>query len=304
MKKEQNLLTTLLLISALIVAFIGGYIKYGILQPLGIESQESVLALPFVLLVDEGLQFSIQLKQEASQETVPQTEAAEATAPGATEEAVPAETTAPAAETEPAPTEPAYIQLDESWFDDALFIGDSRTMGLRNCYRLGEAEYFATIGMNVYNVFIDWSSDQNFQKMSLESLLQKHTYGKILIGIGINECDYPYEYIMEGFQRLIDMIHQYQPDAKIILQAIMTVSEKQTHVAECFTLENLNKINEGIQSFADGETVFYIDVNEWIADENGYLPEEMTGDGIHLYGSGYKDWALWFVDACGYLGIP
>lgn len=309
MKKNRRTLTTLLLISVLLIAAIGGYLKYGLLRPLGIQREESVMALPFVMLADDGLRFMVEMNAQAldapTEPTVPPTEQASQlieTEPSTEPATEPA--TEPPATTEPEPTKPEYIQLDESWFDDALFIGDSRTMGLRNYHRLGEAEYFTTIGMNVYNVFIVSSSDTNFEKMSLESLLQKHTYGKILIGIGINECDYPYDYIMEGFQRLIDMIKQYQPDAVIILQAIMTVSEKQTQVAECFSLENLGKINEGIASFADGERIFYIDVNEWIADENGYLPEEVTFDGIHLYGAGYKDWALWFVDACGYLGIP
>ena len=51
--------------------------------------------------------------------------------------------------TEPEVTEPVYVELEESWFDDALFIGDSRTAGLKNYYRLGKADYFTKIGMNI-----------------------------------------------------------------------------------------------------------------------------------------------------------
>lgn len=312
MKKENNLLTTLLLVTALAVACIGGYIKYGVLQPLGIESQESVFALPFVMLVDEGLQFQIQVKQEAAnQPTEPSQEAA--TAPAATQPSIetpPPETTALPPETEPAPTEvipettaTAYVELEDSWFDDALFIGDSRTAGMRNYYRLGNADYFTNIGMNIYNVFTQYASDNNFPGMLLEELLQTRTYGKIYIGIGLNECNYDHEYIEAGFARLLELIRQYQPDAKIILQSIMMVSEQFSKTDACFSQENLNAINDIIRSFCDDETVFYIDYNEVITDEQGYLPADQTFDGIHLFGTGYEAWAHWIKEISGTLGI-
>ena len=72
----------------------------------------------------------------------------------------------------------------------------------------------------------------------------------------------------------------------------------------------LRKYDKVLVEFADGRRIspeqrkkahsLISEIAEWA----GYLPEEMTGDGIHLYGSGYKEFALWLMDACGYLGIP
>ena len=295
MKKQPNTLFVLLLVSSLLVALAGGYLKYGMLEPLGIHREESIIAMPFVLASDDALQFLVEMKQEEQREA--------ATAPTATE--APEDPTAPAPEETTPETEPApvFVQLEESWFDDALFIGDSRTVGMKNYYKLGKAQYFTNIGMNIYSVFAQMDKHPVYGHIFLEDLLQKETFGKIYIGIGLNECNYEYEYIREGFDKLVKMIHQYQPDCKIILQSIMMCSEKTAKGNWYFDQENLGNINAIIESFADGETVFYIDSNEWIVDEKGYLPADMTHDGIHLYGTGYEEWAHWIVEKSGWLGI-
>ena len=296
MKKHTNTLPRLLLISTLLVALAGGYLKYGMLASLGIEREESIIAMPFVLMSDDGLRFLVEKKQEEQM--------AAATAPAPTdapeiapEETIPEETTPP---TEP---EPVYVQREESWFDDALFVGDSRIEGLKNYYKLGKAQYFTNIGMNIYSVFAQMDKHPVYGHIFLEDLVQKETYGKIYIGIGLNECNYEYEYIRDGFEKLVNMIHQYQPDCKVILMSIMMCSEKTAKGNWYFDQENLGNINAIIESFADGKTVFYIDSNEWIVDENGYLPANMTHDGIHLYGTGYEEWALWIQEKSGWLAI-
>ena len=66
MKIKIRLLPTLLLLSTIAVAALGGYIKYGVLEPLGIHREESIMAMPFVLHSDKGLQFMVEINREAS----------------------------------------------------------------------------------------------------------------------------------------------------------------------------------------------------------------------------------------------
>lgn len=298
MKKLKWILPALLVLSTVVVATAGACIKYLMLEPLGIHREESIIAIPFVLYTDDALRFMIDMKTQSLREPEMPSEAPEQTeAP--TEETAATET----GETEPEVTEPVYVELEESWFDDALFIGDSRTAGLKNYYRLGKADYFTNIGMNIYNVFVQMSSDTYMEPTLLEDLLQKKTYGKIYIGIGLNECNYEDAYIEAGFAQLVDMIKTHQPDAKIILQSIMMVSEPLAKNNEDFSHENLDPLNEIIRSFCDNETVFYIDYNPVVCDENGYLRRDLTHDGIHLYGTGYEAWALWIKEISGTLGI-
>lgn len=304
MKKRKHLiLIILLLVTSLLVGLIGCFIKYAILEPLGIQREESVMALPFVVLTDDGLRFMIEMSAQPTEApeptTLPPTTVPEETLPP--EITVPP-TTAPV-ETAP-PTEPPVVILEESWFDDALFIGDSRTVGLQTYARLGNADYFCDVGMNVFNVRSSVVKDNHFPEMTLAKVLERKSYGKILISLGLNEAGYPYDNVMAGYQQLIDLIRDKQPDAKIILQTIMTVTKKKADSGKIFTLENLGKINEGILGFVDGQTILYIDVNPWIADENGYLPGEYSFDGVHLIADGYASWSQWFRESCAQLNIP
>lgn len=242
MKKLKWILPALLVLSTVVVATAGACIKYLMLEPLGIHREESIIAIPFVLYTDDALRFMIDMKTQSLREPEMPSEAPEQT------EVPTEETAAPeTGETEPEVTEPVYVELEESWFDDALFIGDSRTAGLKNYYRLGKADYFTNIGMNIYNVFVQMSSDTYMEPTLLEDLLQKKTYGKIYIGIGLNECNYEDAYIEAGFAQLVDMIKTHQPDAKIILQSIMMVSEPLAKNNKDFSHENLDPLNEIIR---------------------------------------------------------
>ena len=49
--------------------------------------------------------------------------------------------------------EDVFITSDSSYFDDALFIGDSRTVGLCEYGTLKNADYFASTGMSVYKLW-------------------------------------------------------------------------------------------------------------------------------------------------------
>ena len=62
-------------------------------------------------------------------------------------------------------------------------------------------------------------------------------------------------------------------------------------------------MNTGIKALADRERIRYIDANTYFADEEGYLPSEMTADGCHFYVSGYQDWARWIFENAKTLNI-
>ena len=68
--------------------------------------------------------------------------------PAAAVTAAPEETAEPTPTPEPTPLQ--FTTVDASYFDDALFIGDSRTVGIAEYGSLKNATYFADVGLNVY----------------------------------------------------------------------------------------------------------------------------------------------------------
>ena len=193
--------------------------------------------------------------------------------------------------------------MTERWFDDVLFIGDSRTVGLRDFARLGKADYFCSVGLTVFDVTTQQLSDVDFTATDLRSLLQSKRYNKIYISLGLNEADAPYQLLMEAYDLLIKLVREEQPHAVIILQSLITVSRQKAASKPHFSLENLQIINAGIRDFADGHRILFIDANEYFADEEGYLPAEATFDGCHFYEYGYEEWAQWILENAKTLDI-
>lgn len=320
MKRYAIIFLCILLITSLAVAWCGYTIRTQLLEPIGLERSERTMALPFVLLADEMLQFQIQRGWETLSSPPAQTEPTDLsettypqqTDPGTdeTESSGTAPTDEPPSEpetteTEPAETEPVYTAVDESWFDDALFIGDSRTYGLKAMGRLGQADYFCAGSLTVFSAMSNHLSDRNFYSTNLEGLLKSKTYGKVYIHLGLNELAGGVDMVMEGYQALVDMVIEYQPDAVIIIQACMTMKEWMGQKPE-FAIEKFRELNRRLEELAksDPERFRFCDTNAWAAGEDGYIRSEIACDGCHLYGANYTEWAQFILEDAGWYGIP
>ncbi len=305
MQKRLMLLLCMLLITTILVAAAGAYLKYEVLAPLGLFQDAKILTVPFMLLADEPAQYILQEKMKSDREPpteVPTETPTEApTAPLETEVATTVPTQPPTEPPTEAPTEP--IVITESWFDDALFIGDSRTLGMRATIRLGDADYFCAGSMSTFTALIWKTSDKDFYDKSLQFVLSNFSYNKIFIHLGLNECGYEHELVIEAYQELIDLIREHQPDAAIIVQSVMSVSRIKA-TEKHFTLERINNLNRMIRELAEENGLYYQDINEFAADEEGYLRDDISNDGCHPHNFGYEEWAQWMLDHCGELGIP
>ena len=71
--------------------------------------------------------------------------------------------------------------MDKDYFKDALFIGDSRTVGLKQYSSIKEATYFADIGMQSFNVLNKELDVPGKGKTNLENLLKNNSYKKIYL---------------------------------------------------------------------------------------------------------------------------
>lgn len=183
--------------------------------------------------------------------------------------------------------------VEETYFDDALFIGDSRTVGLSQYGRLGKADYFADVGLTVFNVWDKSLSDSGFSGKTLEQLLSERSYGKIYIMLGINEIGYPFSSVLNQYESVLKSIRDLQPEADILLCANLHVTRAAAAATPRLEPDNIAALDSQIAAMADGEKVFFLDENEVFCDAEGYLKEDLTGDGVHPYGTGYVQWAQW-----------
>lgn len=301
MNNRKNVLLVMLVVTAILVIALGCYLKYVVLVPFELYQEDSVIAVPFLLMADKPALENIRLSMTPTEPTEPQIEApTESPTEAPTQPAIDDVTEEPTEAPTEAPTEP--IVIDESWFDDVLFIGDSRTKSMAVTRPLGKAHYFCDHGLSVFDVRHTKCHSKDFYSTRLDGLLTQFTYGKIYIMLGINGMYMPHDDIIAEYVKLIDLIQELQPDAVIVLNGIMTVGRVKA-AAKDYSLENIYGLNEKIAELADNEKIFYIDINEFIADEEGYLPDEMSRDGVHFYADHYSLWAEWLIDSAATLGI-
>lgn len=194
------------------------------------------------------------------------------------------------AETQPDTAEPATVSMY-----DALFIGDSRTVGLMEYAQIEGADFFCTIGMSVYNIHNKPVSVPNVGKVTLTELLDGKNYGKIYIMLGINEVGYKLDSIVTKYNELIDFIKEKQPNAVIFIQANLHVTKSRSDTDRIVNNDAINKLNAELSKLADGRSKFYIDANILFDDDNGGLSSDKSEDSTHLYAKYYSEWGEWII---------
>lgn len=189
-----------------------------------------------------------------------------------------------------------YVQVDNGYFEDACFIGDSRVEGLYFYGGLKEADYFYKPGTTVYDM-MDSSLSCNGSAtpyIDVPTALSQKQYGKIYIMVGVNELgDKTPEAYAQAYADNIEKIRQMQPDASIFIMGMMHVTTEYSDASDVFNNDNIDNRNTAVAGIADGERVFYLDMNECVDDERGGVREEYSKDGVHLKAEYYKLWTEW-----------
>lgn len=187
-----------------------------------------------------------------------------------------------------------FTTAPEGYFKDALFIGDSRTVGLKMYAPIEGATYFASVGLDVYEIEEAVVDVDNVGSVTLTQLLEQNKYGKVYIMLGINELGFDYDTNLVKYKKLMDTIRKYQPDTIIFVEANLRVGYGKSSSDSIINNANIDRFNEAISKFANNVDSVYIDVNPIFDDGYGNLNSEYTSDDVHLYANHYADWVNWF----------
>lgn len=179
---------------------------------------------------------------------------------------------------------PELEKVDNTYFDDAVFVGDSLTLGLS--YFSGfNADFLCMGGLSTKN--LDTEPVEN-GKTVIDTIVSKEKIGKIYIMLGTNESIYqkPDEFT-ERYSSFIDKVRQHHPDAVVYILSIMPISK---NFSETHDLKNnfITDHNKYLLQLAKEKQCYYIDVNSFFAGEDGYLPDNAGGDGVHLSPENYR----------------
>ena len=170
------------------------------------------------------------------------------------------------------------------WFD-AVLIGDSITHnweseGLDVYQRL-----FA--GRTVLNIGFGGDRVQGaLWTCGIGGLLDGYRTGLVSVMIGTNNTSDPPEDVAAGIVKLLGIVRRKQPDARILLHAIMPRGAKPN------ALRSKNdKVNALVRRLADGRRVIWVDFGDRLMDGEGNIPKALLYDFLHPTEKGYEIWA-------------
>lgn len=181
--------------------------------------------------------------------------------------------------------------VEDTYFQDAVFLGDSRTEGFFLYSGLKEGTYFYAVGATVESVFSKKTWAVPGGKVPLLDALAETDCGKIYLMLGVNELGWPGTDIFRNqFVKLIDRIQADHPGTDLILQSLIPVSAKQNARGSYVNNDRIAAYNEVIRDLAEEKGCAFVNVAEALAGDDGCLPPNLSTDGVHLNTAGCRVW--------------
>lgn len=228
--------------------------------------------------------------------------------PSPTPTSTPTPTPTPTPVPTPEPITEERIEAGEfdSYFDDALFVGDSITKGFGGYIReqrqtredfLGKAQFLGAVSMSVMYASMNRAQPGGItftvrnQAVSLTDGILYYAPRKVFILLGVNDIGFrQWSKVEEYFATMIDTVHEQCPDTEVIILGVLPITEKYCK-EERVTIERWNSFNAILEGICAEHGAAFLNFADRMMDENGYLPRELTSDGAyHLSKAGFDIW--------------
>ena len=222
-------------------------------------------------------------------------------------------TTETTKETEPA-DEKDKNGKDESgsFFDGAVFVGDSVTLGLRNFVTsernkgnecLGNAKFLTAGSMGYTNTLPKIGAENSIhpkykgKETRIEDALALMKAEKVFIMLGMNDfCIYSLSDGIKNAEKCITKIKEKNPEIDIYIESVTpTLYDKGS-----FNNANIDKFNDGLKMLCKENDCTYVDIASVMKDSKGALIESYCSDpegkGVHMANAGCRAWIKYFVE--------
>ena len=190
---------------------------------------------------------------------------------------------------------PERAPVDNSYFQNAAFVGDSRTDGFLIYSGIGTGKNLTSNGLSIFKLAEKKALTIDGEKYTLLEALALEQYSQVYLSLGVNELGY---YNDAGFYQsycaAIDHIRRLQPQAVIYIQGLIPLNEGQIVAANGnkynLTNDHLRVYNDLMRQAAEEKQAVFLDLYTEFVDENGELPAEGSHDGVHLSAEYCRRW--------------
>ena len=215
-----------------------------------------------------------------------------------------------ASASEESPVTYEYTQVDDSYFNDAVFIGDSISYGFELYVTekrangetvLGEAKFLTSGSLSYGNSLWDVSDESvhptyNGEKMKLEDAIAQIKPGKIFILLGTNDVAlYGVEQTIANADTEISRMLEASPGAEIfIMSTTPKYSPAESDVDGALNNADIDALNVAMRQFAVEKGYNFMNIAPLFKDETGGLAADYCSDkegmGIHFTSAAYDIW--------------
>ena len=211
----------------------------------------------------------------------------------------PAQAEAPAALTPAAPDEPGpefapglfalawqlgpSEPVDKTWFDDAIFLGDSLLAGFVAHRLLPGADVIAVMGATPHSALEEPLVHTAGGPVTMpEAAGEKGPHNRVYIMLGSQGHTLDTDEFIEGYRRLIAEVQAQSPGATVYIMGPPPVA---AHVGEWHpevSRERVLELNGALSELARAGGLPFLNIFDALAGEDGYLPAHASADGLHL----------------------
>ena len=183
--------------------------------------------------------------------------------------------------------------LSSDYFNDAIFVGDSITEGIKLYDVMSNVTVLASTGVNLDTLYTkDAITLEDGSKVPILEATKHYDPGKIYLMMGVNSLLSDEDTFRASYSRVIDTLVEQHPDAILYVQSILPVTadyeQRQNAVADNAKIDRYNEI---LKELAAEKKVYYLNVAEVFKDADGCLPNSASPkDGIHFGSSWYRTW--------------
>ena len=201
------------------------------------------------------------------------------------------------------PRDPMYLPpdvelVDDSFFDDAVFVSDSQGLIFYNCVKYaGVLENAVHLCRNSYSIdsaagdkmLLSWRG----QNYPIEEAIAQTGGNRVFFMLGINDVGHysvnQMDQLMEKWEIVIDRIQAKTPHVEICIQSLIPVwTGGET---KDVNNEVVRAYNEALKELAKEKGCVFIDVAAYFVDSTGGLADPYTNDKyVHTNAAGVDTW--------------
>lgn len=207
------------------------------------------------------------------------------------------EATQPAVSAVPIPsgTPVPVSELDTSFYEDSVFVGNSLADGISLYGLLPQTDFYARVGIDLDNAYTTASVNSS---TSIVDQLKSSKFDKVFLCFGESELasEDPQEFY-DKYSEMVSKVKEYQQSARIYLVAIPPVTEEVSDASSNgMTIDNIKEYNDVIKELAFDEDIYFADAYEALAYRDGFLSDGISADGINLNRDCYIEMLNYIAD--------